>query len=55
MATSTPIKTDPKRQVWAKMLTQLQGRSNALAKNNLQPTDTLRQIKVKILNSLNGK
>lgn len=51
---TTPLSTDPNWKRWAKMLTVMQEKPGALAKNNLNPSDPVRVIKVKILNSING-
>ncbi len=49
---STPLNTDTRRIRWAKMLLFYQNLSDALAVNNLKATDTLRAIRVKLLNAI---
>lgn len=54
-ASTTPLITDPARRLWERILTKIQQRSGALAKNNPKSTDTMRQLRVKVDNALNGR
>lgn len=49
-----PTAIDTRRVRWAKMLLYYQSLSDASTINVLQPTDTLREIRVKLLRAINN-
>lgn len=51
---STPRKTDARWFRWAKMLLRYQNVSGARAANDLRKTDTIREVKQKLLNAIQG-
>lgn len=52
---SSPLRTDTRWVRWAKILVHYQSVTGADSRNNLKQTNSLRQIKVKLLNSIIGR